>query len=523
MAPPDAPSQRSPAENFRLALAHHSDGRLQEAEPHYRLVLAAQPGHFDALNNLGLLLERQGKTDEAIVLTRRAIALNLHNPQSHRNLGRMLSLSDRHEDALMQFREAFALEPDNTQTLAKVVAELRSLNRQEDAIALLEKTIVRLPQDAEAQHMLGGLLHGFGRLDEARRCFEKAVALRPNGHYYRDLAIATHFTAGNPHLAAMEAMLSDPATPAGEQMALHFALAKAWSDQSEPELSFRHQRDANRIRRGQTSYDEPATLALIDRVRRSYSADVVRAGPGSGDPSQVPVFIVGMPRSGSTLVEQILASHPDVSALGESPALEQSVVATFPAGLAGAAAAEADQLRAIGAAYLAAVSRSGLSAPRITDKMLPNFLYAGLIHLVFPKARIVHVMRDPVDTCLSCFAEEFPAGAPYLFDLGELGRYYRAYAELMDHWRKVLPPEVMLEVRYEDIVVDLESQARRLVKHCGLAWNAACLSFETSTRPVWTASAAQVRRPIYRSSVGRWRPPADELAPLLRGLGPYAT
>jgi tetratricopeptide (TPR) repeat protein len=520
MAPP---SQRSPAENFRLARARHGDGRLQDAEPLYRLVLAAQPDHFDALNNLGLLLERQGKNDEAIALTRRAIALNPRNPQSRANLGRMLSLSGRHEDALAQLREAFAIEPANTQTLAKVVAELRSLNRQDEAISLLEETIVRLPRDAEVQHMLGGLLHGFGRLDAARRCFEKAVALRPNGHYYRDLAIATRFAAGNPHLAAMEAMLSDPATPPGEQMALHFALAKACSDRGEFARSFHHQREANRLRRGQTSYDEPATLALIERVRRDFSADVLRAGSGLGDPSQAPVFIVGMPRSGSTLVEQILASHPDVQALGESPALEQSVVATFPTGLAAAAVENADQLRAIGAAYLAAASRLGLSAPRITDKMLPNFLYAGLIHLVFPKARIVHVMRDPIDTCLSCFAEEFPAGAPYLFELGELGRYYRAYAELMEHWREVLPPEVMLEVRYEDVVADLETEARRLVKHCGLEWNAACLSFEKSTRPVWTASAAQVRRPIYKSSVGRWRPPAEEIAPLLRGLGPYAT
>ena len=253
----------------------------------------------------------------------------------------------------------------------------------------------------------------------------------------------------------------------------------------------------------------------------------MRRHQGVGDPSSLPVFILGMPRSGTTLVEQILASHPKVHALGERAIFNETL-----AGICGYPGAAAVALARGGAVvghgttqawrlYLEAVRRDApAAATRITDKMLANFRFAGLIHAALPNARIIHACRDRIDTCLSIFSILFSGDAhPYSYDLGELGRFYCAYEKAMSHWRNVLPAGVMLEVQYEQTVEDVERQARRIIAHCGLEWDDACLAFYQTDRPIRTASHAQVREPIYRSSVGRQRPPRDLLLPLLQALG----
>jgi len=229
------------------------------------------------------------------------------------------------------------------------------------------------------------------------------------------------------------------------------------------------------------------------------------------------------------LVEQILASHPMVFGAGELSELADIVArlggagrtfADFPENVR--ALSESD-LRELGARYLERVGVLAPAAARITDKMPGNFRFAGLIHLILPHARIIHTRRDPVDTCLSCFSLLFSGDQPHTYDLGELGRYYRAYAALMEHWRSVLPPGVTLEVQYEEVVADFERQARRIVAHCGLEWDEACLEFHQTERPVRTASMVQVRQPVYKTSIGRWRPYKDRLAPLLAALAVEAT
>ncbi len=253
----------------------------------------------------------------------------------------------------------------------------------------------------------------------------------------------------------------------------------------------------------------------------------MRQHRGAGDPSQLPVFVLGMPRSGTTLVEQILASHPKVQALGERLTLNESLARIcgtqgLPPSLSNRMAQWSNpDLRRLGARYLAAVRRDvPPAAARFVDKLPANFQYVGLIHAALPNARIIHTCRDPVDTCLSMFSILFSGFAQlYSYDLGELGRYHRAYQKVMTHWRSVLPAGVMLDVQYEEVVDDFEQQARRIVAHCGLEWDNACLEFHKTARPVRTVSHAQVRQPIYRSSVGRPRPPRDLLLPLLQALG----
>jgi Sulfotransferase family len=272
----------------------------------------------------------------------------------------------------------------------------------------------------------------------------------------------------------------------------------------------------------------PLIDGLDNDIRMASSGELIGRNGGFGNRSPLPVFIVGMPRSGSTLVEQILASHSRVFGGGERSDLTAAMKSigvdiaapSFPESVAGLTGA---QLARLGADYvdrLQAAARSlGIAtAERITDKMPANSCFVGLIHLALPNARIIHTRRDPIDTCLSCFAKLFGAEQPFAYDLGELGRYHRACDALMEHWRRVLPPEVVLDVQYEELVANFEPQARRIVAHCGLDWDDACLSFHKTERVVRTASVTQVRQPIYRTSIGRWRPADDVLRPLLDAL-----
>ncbi len=237
---------------------------------------------------------------------------------------------------------------------------------------------------------------------------------------------------------------------------------------------------------------------------------------GLGDPSPVPIFILGMPRSGSTLVEQILASHPQVLGAGELRTLDRLV--HQGGGIEALATLQAEDCRRLGERYLADLRSLPAGKTRITDKMPGNFMYVGLIQLILPHAKIIHTMRDPVDTCLSCFSRLLSVGHHFSYDLAELGRYYRHYRELMDHWRSVLPAGTMLDVAYEDVVDDLEGQTRRMLEYLGLPWDERCLSFHKTVRPVVTASSVQVRRPLYRSGVARWRQYEAHLGPLLAEL-----
>ena len=312
--------------------------------------------------------------------------------------------------------------------------------------------------------------------------------------------------------------------PMEDRRDLHFALGKAYADLDQRERSFHHLLEGNALKRREFVYDEAETLGFLDRIRTVFTAELMHSKRGLGDASMVPIFIVGMPRSGTTLVEQILASHPKVFGAGE---LKEFSKAATSLGMSNGAlsfpevvpALSAEQLRQLGTSYLDGVAAAAPKAERITDKMPANFSFVGLIHLALPNARIIHMRRDPIDTCLSCFSQLFAGDVPYCYNLGELGRYYRAYQTLMEHWRRVLPAGLMLEVEYEKVVADIEGQARQTVAYCGLEWDDACLDFYKTQRPIRTASATQVRQPIYRTSVGRWKPYQHLLQPLIKELG----
>ncbi|NVN12102.1 sulfotransferase [Nguyenibacter vanlangensis] len=312
---------------------------------------------------------------------------------------------------------------------------------------------------------------------------------------------------------------------------LHFALGKAFSDLGAHQLSFDHFLTGNRVRRRYLTYDEKPAINRAKQLCQSVSADTIREFAKTGHSSSLPIFIIGMPRSGSTLVEQVLASHPEVYGAGEISTLFdtfRSAASKFDrwqsvSPLENLTAAER---MSISEDYLGRLHKlvSNWTRPqtptRIINKTLSNYQNIALIYALFPNARIIHTVRDPIDTCLSCFSTFFHS-QDFTFDLGELGRRYRSYRELMDHWHRILPGGTIYDVRYEEVVEDLEQNAQSLIAYCGLTWDDACLNFHKSKRPVRTASVQQVRKPIYRSSVGRWRPDDAVLRPLLDGLGSY--
>jgi tetratricopeptide (TPR) repeat protein len=514
--------------HYNLGNTLMAASRLDQAIASYQQAIAIKPNYAYAYNNLGNALRQAGRLDEAAASYLRAVEIEPKLAAGYRNLGIVGFESNRFTEAISHYQQALTIDPNYAEAHNDLGNTFRMLGCFDEALAHYNKALAIKPDYAEAHNNLGVAYKMLGRIEEARRACEKAVQLAPRRVlFYAGLADTIRFTDGDRHLAAMERLALDPAMlDSEEQTQLHFALAKAFADLAQHDRSFRHLLEGNALKRQQISYDGTALLEQFDRIRLIFSPALIEQKRGLGDPSAVPIFIIGMPRSGTTLIEQVLASHFRVHGAGELSdfydavgrlAAREGISLPYPelvCQLTG------PNLREIGADYLACVKRLAPSSERITDKMPGNFIATGLIHLALPNARIIHIRRDPIDTCFSCFSTLFAADHPHAYDLGELGRYYRAYAALMGHWRDVLPEGVMIEVQYETLVTDFEPQARRIVAHCGLDWDDGCLAFHRTQRPVQTASMLQVRQPIYQSSIGRWRPYQDWLGPLLVALDP---
>ncbi len=501
-------------------------GREAEAEAAYRQALAIKPEDVSVLNNLALVMKQGERFDEASAVLDRSLSLDPNNVKTLTYLALLRLDQKRSADAAMAAQRALMIardDPEAINTMGLVRYEQLNLD---DALGHFRRAIALKPDLADAHNNIGNLLKERGELAGACEAYERAIALDPTEvAHYVNYVDARKFVAGDPHLASMEAIaqtrqnLSDTA-----QYQLDFSLAKVYDDIGRYDDAFDSMLRANTTKRKRITYDEAQTLGLFDRLRSTFDRGLFEARLGSGCRSSLPVFVIGMPRSGTTLIEQILASHPAVHGAGELSEFDQLAKQMCDArGEAfqlpeGARVLQPGDLLKLGESYAAELQRLAPGAERVTDKMPANFLYAGLIHQALPHARIVHVSRDPRDTCLSCYSKLFTAEQNFSYDLGELGRYYRKYTELMAHWRDVLPEGRMLEIRYEDVIADLEGSARQLIGHCGLDWDPSCIAFHKSQRPVRTASAAQVRRPIYRTSLQRWRAYEPHLAPLLAEL-----
>lgn len=459
----------------------------QDAESRSNLV--------DELINFGNRLRAQGKRREALAALQEAVTRSPTRPDAHVNLGRVQLESRRIQQAADSFRNAISRQPTNVAAHLGLATVYRIQGSASEASASCERALALAPQSPDALLLLGELRADLGQFDEAQGLFERVLEANPRfAPAYCSIASHKRLTTDDSRwLQGVQSLLGGQLS-LPDEVQLRYALGKYFDETGEYDSAFSSYTQANELtKRFGGTYDEAAFSALVARIMdRGFE------GLPGASASEVPVFIIGMPRSGTSLAEQILASHPSVSGAGEVAFWDRAFdLAPQPS---------------LAQEYLQRIHERAGQATRITDKMPANFLYAGLIHAVFPRAKFIHMQRHPLDTCLSIYFQEFFNVSPYANDLNHLAHYYGQYQRLMAHWRPDLP---LLEVSYEGLVADPEQWTRRMLDFIDLPWDPQCLRFHANPRAVITASRWQVRQKINTGSVARWRNYEKHLGPLL--------
>lgn len=519
----------------RKALAHAAEaqqqGRLEDAEKLYREVLRGNPDNVNALRLLGTLSAHAGRMHEAERLLRRAVNHAPDYAEARLDLGRVLKEQHRLEEAIHHLEKTLTLEPKNFQAWFLLGSVLAPAARTFDALDAYRKAIDLRPRHAGAWLGLAHMLKTVGQQDEAIAAYRECIRLKPgNGETYWSLANLKTYTLTDADIAAMEVQLGraggNGEVDTQSRVNFLFALAKAWEDRGEFERAWAYYEEGNRTQRMEENYDPVRTEVLNDEIIEVYDRELLEQLAGQGHPAPDPIFIVGLPRSGSTLIEQILASHSMVEGTAELPYI--GVVANslnrhradgvnYPRAMR---EVRGEQLRRLGSDYLdlARIHRTE-GRPRFIDKMPNNFPAIGFIHLVLPNAKIIDARRYPLDSCLSCYRQLFARGQSFTYDLTDIGEYFLQYQRMMDYWHEALPGRV-LTVQYEDLVTGFDDQVQRLLDYCGLPFEDNCVRFWETERPVRTASSEQVRQPIYTKSVHFWRNHERHLAELIDVLQP---
>jgi tetratricopeptide (TPR) repeat protein len=496
-----------------LGLACLEVGRIPDAIAALQRAVASNPHYADAYFRLGIALEKLGDIRGAIVAYDRATQLLPSLTEAWFRAGALVYELGHRDEAIGCFRRAAATGGKTSFSSLGKARALLTEDRNQEAEKVLRQTLALDPRNAMAHDLLGNLLSEFGLFDEARECFQSAIAIAPQlaGSYY-DLVRCRKVSCDDDGLLPqMEAALGTPGLEAAQRSRLHLAIGKAADDLGDYALAMHHFDAADAVRRGSASFDAAAFKIEVDRLIARCTPELIALASELGSCDARPVLILGMPRSGTTLVEQIVSSHPEVGAGGELHFWNERGAAWHGSGASGT---KTPFLAKAAADYLGVLREISPTAARVTDKMPFNFLWAGLIHLAFPRAMIIHCRRTAVDTALSIHQTHFHPGLAFPTGGPELVAYFRSYQRLIDHWRSVLPSDRFIEVDYEDLTRAPEPAIRRIIAACGLAWHDACLRPESNPRAVKTPSKWQTRQPIYRTSVARWRRYEPWLGPL---------
>jgi len=505
--------------------------QYEDAVRSLRRAVEIKPDYAEAHNNMGIVLHDMGLYSDAVTSCRRAVEIKPDFAEAYFNLGGSLREIGHLNEALSCCRHAVKIKPDSSPAHVILGLVLQDLDQYEDALTSFRRALECAPDCYDAMLCISHLHLVNGEKEKAKEFVNMALKIKPeNLEAHFQLASINKARPGDENLAillsAAEAVKNGQRVLKNKQaISLHFSLGKSFDDLREYDRAFPHFLEGCRLKRATIEYDAVQMAQRFSDVMQVFDQATIDRLRGGGNLSEVPIFVLGMPRSGTTLTEQIIASHPDVYGAGELFDL-RAIAHRNVAGVTGFP----DNIRVLDQAvmntwandYVEGLRQRAPDASRITDKLPGNFWHLGLIHLMLPNAKIIHVNRNPVDTCLSCFTNLFSGALNQTYDLSELGQYYVGYARLMDHWRKILSAGAFLEVQYEDIVADQEGQARRLIDYCGLEWNDACIDFHKTKRSVSTASITQVRQPIYGSSVERWRSYEKYLGSLLDALGDLA-
>lgn len=550
-----------PEAQYNLGLCYQRIDRLAEAEACFKQALQGKPDYAEAWFALANVQYKTGRLEEAVTGNRRGLALNPRDTKAQLNTGNLLSALGRHDDAVAHLRRAIEIDPEffdayNNLGNALLDCDDAPLYSDEAEKCYLKASSLR-PESAEPHMNLGSLLMDLGRHDESERCYRRAIELRPGyqdaisglarlmdqrGEFDSALQvlrpfldaenssigvllayarIARHFNCGDDAVARLEQAVKREKPDPRLQAEVFFALGKLYDEKRQYEQAFRYYQQANE---GQAvRFDATENARTFDALIAAYSADGMAQHARATNRSKLPIFIVGMPRSGTSLVEQILASHPLVHGAGELNEIHMLTKSLhtragspqpYPGCVGELSRKVLDEVACAHLDYLGSMARD---VARVTDKMPHNFRGLGLIDQLFPGARVIHVKRHPMDTCLSIYFSYFNFHHPYATSLTSLGNYYRQYQRLMAHWRTVLRIP-MLEVQYEELVEDQESTTRAMLEFCELDWDDQCLNFHQSRRVVKTPSYDQVRQPMYKKSMARWRHYEEFLEPLRNAL-----
>lgn len=497
-------------------------GQPELALAHYQASLRLDPSQSRVYNNLGNLLKQLGRSPEAAQNYRLAVEKDPAYAAGWMNLAEALRVQGELDAARAAAEQALERAPGDAAILNTLGAVLSDLGELDQGLACFQRATQAAPRFALAWCNYGTILQRKGRIDEAVSAYRRALELDPTDtKALRYLSRNIKFRPGDSELRNMEHLLQQPRVSKDDRIDLHFALGKAYDDAGDYAKAFDHIAAANRLQRQHVRYSASANTAQVDRLIKTFSPEFFRHHALAGSDSEVPLFVLGMPRSGTSLVEQILASHPAVFGAGEltlllrlPDRLSALLQQPYPRCVDGL---DQSLCARLAAEYLAILRKPAPHALRVIDKTPFYFTVLGLIQLLFPRARVIHCQRDALDTGLSCFANRFTDSVPFVYDLAEIGAYYRDYRRLMAHWRATLSLS-MLEIRYEDLVANLESVSRRMIEFCGLEWSDRCLAYHQTERVVQTASSWQVRQPIYASSVQRWRHYEPWLGPMIQAL-----
>lgn len=527
-----------------MSVSLESLGKLDEALHHLQIALRFNSNNPVLLNNIGILYLKLDSLEKAIKAFQKALIINPNLPDTHHNLSIVFRKKGDRNKAMLACRKALSINPNFPEALHQAGLLNHKLGKLDEAQQYYKKAIENRPDFPEAYFNLGNLLKDKGQFQVAVQVYQKAIQYKPDFHRaignmgnafmflgddkaaiscwenaigvkpdhvqaYAHIVALRHFKKKDRFVVAMETLLADPKLSVAQKIHLNFALSKAYGDLKNYDRSFQLMAEGNRLRRKTFDYDETIIKNEVASIKTVFREDWIKERNGYGCDDQTPIFIIGMPRSGTSLVEQILSSHPDVFGAGELYHLDAILSAKSREYGKGKFPEYIHMLRPkdfkkIGLAYVREIRKLAPKARFITDKMPQNFLFVGMIKLILPRAKIIHCRRSPMDTCFSIFKTNFTKLHKYSHSLKEIGFYYRLYQDLMKHWHDV-SPDCIYDICYEELVSDPDYHVRAIIEYCNLDWSDDCLNFHRSRRPVMTASTQQVRRPFYRDSIELWR------------------
>ncbi len=500
----------------RKALQYFKEGRLQQAEDVCQRMLRKQQ-YAGASLILGWIAHQQSRFDVAVERYQQYLGVKPKDAEAHFTLGLALKELGQTQKAIKCFERALSLRPDYIDARIKLAQALGELGRAEEALVQLEKVIDLRPDDTQAHISLAVTLRELGHAELAIARLEQHLSTKPKcGELYYHIAV---LSPKQEMISAVEKLISEPGLPNRDTIYCHLALGNIYQFGKSFDQAFSHFQNANMQYRETFSYDSKETSQFVDRLIDVYRQRFFQGKRKYGSASQLPVFILGMPRSGSTLVEQIISSHDLVHGAGEIEAIP-TITRTIAQQLEHAnpypecmTLFDGEMAKVYSARYLQELALHSSTAKRITDKMPGNFFRVGLIKALFPDARIIHCQRNRLDSCISIFLNLFP-DLTWSFELTELGNYYLDYQRLMSHWHRLFPGEIF-DVQYEDLVMDQEMVSKQLIDYLGLEWDDKCLDFHKNERDVRTHSNIQVRQPMYKNSINRWKHYESHLQPLI--------